>query len=122
VIEIRKLAAVDMVFLGPRIVLWEYALGVLGPAALGVLSLVVGLRHQSWGQAAAGLWLLAIGANYVPLLGHARTLLRKGEFEAVGRPELARARRYGTQQVMILVPLLVVILSLLQERRRAMEG
>jgi hypothetical protein len=44
-IEIRKLAAVDMVWLGPRIVVGEYGLGVVGPLGLGVLSCARAFRH-----------------------------------------------------------------------------
>ena len=40
VIEIRKLAAVDMAWLGRRLILTEYALGVILPLALGALSSV----------------------------------------------------------------------------------
>jgi hypothetical protein len=39
VINIRRLAAVDLAFLGPWIILPEFALGVLAPIALGVLTL-----------------------------------------------------------------------------------
>ncbi len=39
VIEVRKPAALDMAWLGTRVVLAEYALGVVLPAALGTLSL-----------------------------------------------------------------------------------
>jgi len=117
-IEVRKLAAVDMAWLGARVILAEYAAGVLLPLALGVLSLRTGLRGASSVQFLLGVWLLAIAANYVPLFLYAVAIARSGSVELEGRPEIARAGRYGLQQVMILVPLMVVILSLLQERRR----
>ena len=120
VIQIRKLAAVDMLWLGKRVVLIEYALGVVLPLALGVLSVQKGLsQHDPTGfQMIMGVWLVAIAANYVPLLLHAVAIARSGAVEPEGRPELARAGRYGVQQVMILVPLLVVGLALSQERER----
>jgi hypothetical protein len=69
-IEVRKLAAVDMVWLGTRIVVAEYALGVVLPLALGLVSLVMGLSQQpdlaNW-QVVFGIWLVTIAANYVPL-------------------------------------------------------
>ena len=123
-IDVRKLAAVDMVWLGKWIVLAEYALGVVLPFALGVWSLRVVLSQQpspSMWQVAVGIWLITIAANYVPLVLYALSIARAGTVEQEGRPELAYARRYGTQQTMILVPLLVVGVALVQERRRRQE-
>jgi membrane protein implicated in regulation of membrane protease activity len=75
----RKLAAVDMAWLGTRIVVAEYALGVVLPLALGLMSLVMGLSHQpdlaNW-QVVFGMWLVTIAANYcsaVPLCSGNRT-------------------------------------------------
>ena len=96
-IEVRKLAAVDMVWLGPRIVGAEYALGVVLPVALGLFSVRAGAYHHSgpsfW-QIAVGVWLITIGANYVPLFLYARSIAKAGIVEKEGRPELAHARRY----------------------------
>ena len=117
-IDVRKLAAVDMAWLGARVILAEYAVGVLLPLALGLLSLRAGRHGASGVQLLLGAWLLGIAANYVPLFVYAVAIARARSVEAEGRPEIARARRYGTQQVMILVPLFVVILSLLQENGR----
>jgi hypothetical protein len=47
VIEVRKLAALDMAWLGTRVVLAEYALGVVSPAALGALSLGSGMAGHA---------------------------------------------------------------------------
>jgi len=122
-VDVRKLAAVDMAWLGVRVILAEYAFGVLLPLALGALSLRSGLRGTSGAELLLGVWLLAIAANYVPLFLYALAIARAGSVEQEGRPEIARAHRYGLQQVMILVPLFVVILSLLQEgRRRAVKA
>jgi hypothetical protein len=119
-IEIRKLAAVDMVWLGTRIIVAEYACGVVLPLALGVLTL-----HHAWSdgqpfslQRLLGWWLIGISANYVPLLLYAVSIARSGSVETEGAPELARASRYGVQQSMILVPLLVVVVALFQEHRK----
>jgi len=119
VIRIRKLAAVDMLWLGGRVVVAEYALGVVLPLGLGLLSLRMGLS-QPGGPVnrlvGFGLWLAGIAANYVPLLLYAVAIARAGTVEQEGRPEMTDARRYGVQQAMILVPLLVVAVALLQER------
>jgi hypothetical protein len=122
VIEVRKLAAVDMVWLGKRIVVAEYALGVVLPLALGIFSIRVGVTHESTWQTIIGAWLVTIAANYVPLLLYAWSIMRAGTVEQEGRPELARARRYGIQQSMILVPLLVVGVAVAQEHRRQRQG
>jgi hypothetical protein len=120
-IEVRKLAAVDMWWLGTRVVVAEYALGVVLPLALGLVSVGVGLGHEpdltQW-QVVLGIWLVTIAANYVPLFLYALALARTGTVQEEGQPELKHARRYGIQQVIILVPLLVVTLAITQEHRR----
>jgi hypothetical protein len=120
-IQVRKLAAVDMVWLSTRVVLIEYALGVLLPLALGLASLGAGLTRSlelwNW-QLIFGVWLVTIAANYVPLFLYALAIARAGTVKQEGEPELANARRYGIQQAIILVPFLVVALALAQERGR----
>jgi hypothetical protein len=101
-INIRKLAAVDMVWLGTRIILAEYALGLVLPLILGLLSIRSGL--SGW-KAVLGIWLIAIAANYISLFIYAVLTARAGTV------------REEAQQVIILVPFLVVILALLQERQ-----
>jgi hypothetical protein len=120
-IEVRNLAAVDMVLHGTRVIVAEFAIGVLLPLALGLLSLRWGLDQwldwSNW-QVLLGIWLVTIAANYIPLFLYALSIARAGTAEQEGRPELANARRYGLQQAIILVPLLVVALALAQERGR----
>jgi hypothetical protein len=118
-IEIRKLAAVDMAWLGTRLIVAEYAFGVVLPLTLGVLTLRRTLlaAQPSPFQLVLGIWLLGIAANNVPLFLYAVSLARSGTAKAEGTPELPRARRYGLQQVMILVPLFVVALAIIQERK-----
>lgn len=120
VIEIRKLAAADMAWAGPRKIFAEYVLGVVLPLFLGILSLRAGFADAAQPNfaLALGAWLIGIGANYVPLALHAYDLLRRGGIEGEGRPELAHARRYGVQQVMLIVPFLVLAIAITQWRRR----
>jgi hypothetical protein len=40
VINVRTPAAVDLRFLGAKVIVTEFAIGVIGPAALGVLTLL----------------------------------------------------------------------------------
>ncbi len=118
-INIRKLAAVDMAWLGTRVILAEYGLGIVVPLALGAWSLRPVLSGQAaigW-QAVLGGWLVGIAVNYIPLFVYAAVIAHAGTAKLEGNPELARARRYGAQQVMILVPFMVAIVALLQERR-----
>ena len=110
-IEIRKLAAVDMAWLGPRVVLAEYAMGIILPLALGLFT----LRST---QTLLGVWLVTIAVNYVPLFLYAVSIARLGSVETEGRPEIKHARRYGVQQVIILVPCLVALIAAMQEIQR----
>lgn len=119
-IEIRKLAAVDMAWLGPKVVVAEYACGVVLPFALGIFTLHSSFSSHnrfSW-QTVLGIWLATIAANYVPHFLYARSIARAGTVKTEGEPELPHARRYGLQQVIILVPILVVVIAILQERKR----
>jgi hypothetical protein len=50
--ELPELAAVDLVFLGPKIILPEFALGDVGPMALGVLTLSKTESIGSWASPA----------------------------------------------------------------------
>jgi hypothetical protein len=45
-IEVRRLAALDMAFLGPVLVVAEFAIVVIGPLALGSFIVV---RGHTWG-------------------------------------------------------------------------
>jgi hypothetical protein len=123
-IEIRKLAAVDMAWLGTRVIVTEYALGVILPLILGILSIRAGLAQLdllNW-QTILGIWLVSISANYIPLFLYAVAIARAGTVREEGLPEFAHAGRYRIQQAIILVPLFVVLLALAQERKRRKRG
>jgi hypothetical protein len=117
VIEIRRLAALDIAFLGPRFILAEFSIGVFGSLALAFLTLV---RTHSLGGTVFGAYLLCIGINYVPLLVHAIDLVRHGTAKQEIADELSEERRmfrkYGRQSVLLLVPLVVPILAIVQWR------
>ena len=61
----RKLAAIDRVFLGPKLVITEFIAGVFLSAALGIFVLVAG--HGSPVQIGLGLYFISLGTNYIPL-------------------------------------------------------
>jgi hypothetical protein len=119
-IEVRKLAAVDMLWMGPPVLRVEYAVGVLAPRALGALTLRSN-SHPSitspW-QVGPGAWLVANAANYILLFTYALLIARSGAVRAEGEPELPHVRRYGVQQPIILIQSLVVLLTVARERRR----
>jgi len=73
-VNVRRLAAVDLHGLGPKIIIPEFALGALGAPALGVLTL---LRSGSTTMIAFGILLIGLGLNYLPLLIHAIDLTRR---------------------------------------------
>jgi hypothetical protein len=112
-IEIRKLAAVDLAFLGPWIILPEFALGVLRPPALGALTL---RRSESWGWTAFGLYLLTLSLNYVPMLLAAIQLVRRGaahgEIADEAGDRRLLSRKYRRQSLWLLVPLVVPVVAL----------
>ena len=123
-IEVRKLAALEMAWLGARVIVTEYALGVMLSLVVGIFSLRVGLAQQdlvNW-QTILGAWLLTISANYIPLFLYAVAIARGGTVREEGLPEFAQAGRYGIQQAIILVPLFVVFLAYAQERQRRKHG
>ena len=109
-----------MAWLGTRVIVTEYALGVILPFILGLLSLRSGLRDpkiSNW-ETILGIWLVTIAANYIPLFIYAVLIAKAGTVKEEGQPEIANAKRYGIQQIIILVPFLVVIAAIVQELRQ----
>jgi hypothetical protein len=110
VISIRKLAAIDILFLGPKLILAELAIGVLGAAALGSFTLIRG--HSKWQTVFRG-YLLSLGVYYVPLFLNAVILARHRSSRQEVGDELAdkvgAMRRYRRQTVLLLLPLVVPI-------------
>jgi hypothetical protein len=106
-INLRKLVALDMVIHGERFIVAEFAAGIVLPLIPGLLSI-----RSFW-----GLWLVGIAMNYVPLFIYAVSIARAGTAKEEGQSELEQIKRYGIQQVIILVPLLVLGLTLIQEVR-----
>jgi len=115
VINIRRLAAVDIAFLGSRFILAEFSIGVVGSLCLGVLTLV---RSHSYSGRVFGVYLVCIGVNYVPLLFHAISLVRHGTASheiADEMPEKNRMfRKYRRQSLLLLVPLVLPILAIIR--------
>lgn len=115
VINVRRLAAVDIAFLGPRFIVSEFVIGVFGSLGLGVFTLA---RTHSWGGTVFGAYLLSLGVNYVPLLIHAIDLARLGPARQQMADEVAQKqvvfRKYRRQSLLLLVPLVVPMLAVVQ--------
>ena len=116
-IDIRRLAAVDIAFLGSRFILAEFSIGVFGSLALGILTFA---RTHSLGGTVFGIYLMCIGINYVPLLLHAISLVRHGtanqELADQIRDKRRMFRKYRRQSLFLLLPLVVPILAVTQTR------
>ncbi len=119
VINIRKLAALDIAFLGPRFILTEFALAVFLSPALGLFILV--RSHSVWQVILAG-YFLSLGVNYVPLLVYAIAIVRRQSAHEEVAEELVYRdrsfRRYRLQSLLLLVPFVVPVLAVAQERQR----
>lgn len=109
----RKLAAVDLSGLGPRIIIPEFALGVIGPMALGVWTL---MRSTSLGGALFGSYLLALSLNYLPLLVYAIQITRQRSIPATLADEPsdrgALFRKYRRVSLLLMVPAVVPLIAL----------
>lgn len=122
-LNVTRLAELDMAWHGPRFIVWEFGLGVVGPAALGVLSLRYTLGHglsiTSW-PGLLGLELVAIALNYVPLFAIALRLRQdKSRLQAIRsdiETDSAEARSYGFRQLWLLAPGAVMLFALSQSR------
>lgn len=118
VINPRKLAAIDIVFLGSRFIVAEFAGAVLLCAALGVFTL---FRGHSFVQLALGLYLISLGINYVPMLIYAIAITQGDSAKAEMGDELDDKRqamaKYRRQSMLLLVPLVVPIIALVRLKR-----
>lgn len=125
-LNVGRLVELDLAFLGPRVIVAEFGIGVAGCLLLGFLSLASAVRNElslwSW-PVLLGLELVAIGINYVPLLLEA--LRRRADEIAIEATKAAirndpgEARSYGIRQAWILVPAAVVLCALAGRRSSA---
>jgi hypothetical protein len=117
-INIRKLAALDIVFHGPRLILAEFAFGMVVCSALGLWSFLSPI-HSPF-MIIIGCFFLWVALNYVTLLLFAMSIVRrKSAYQEVSF-ELAHkdtyARKYTLQTtLLLLVPLVLPLLAVYQE-------
>ena len=116
--DLRKLAAIDILFLGSRFIIIEFAVGAFLSAALGLFVLIRG--HSFW-QLALGIYLICVGINYLPMLAYAVSISNKERAQTELAGELANKRsamaKYRGQSLLLLVPLVVPILALAHQLR-----
>lgn len=110
---VRKLVALDIALHGRRFIMLEFGVGTPAILAVGLFLITYPASYL------LGLYLLLVGLNYVPLLTYAILIVRKNSAHEETEDGLTRdrhyVRRYGTQQLLILVPFAVVVLALVQE-------
>jgi hypothetical protein len=123
-INIRKLAALDIVFHGSKFILAEFAIGVVFCGVAGVFNLFAFFRNPSHPllMAVLGFGLSWIAVNYVPLLLYAISISRGKSAEREAAFELEHkdyyARKYTFQSLLLVLPLVVPLLALSQEVRK----
>ena len=122
-LNVRKLAAIDLYFLGPVFIVGEFVIGVVGLGVLGLLTLRSGVRHShSTTLIFFGTYMLALALNYIPLLLCAIGLARSGTAKIEIASELidrgAAMRKYRRQSLYILVPFAIVIACMYEEIQR----
>ena len=125
IINIRKLAALDIVFHGPKLILAEFAFGVFFTGALGLVltyaGFVTGHFRVPW-VALLGCYLLALAINYLPLFIYTIKIVRGKSAQAEVASELAQkeryARKYTVQSLLLLLPLVVPMLAISQEQQK----
>jgi len=114
----RKLAAIDITLLGPKVIV-EFAGSVLLCAALGGFVLLRG--HRSILQFLLGFYFISLGINYIPMLIYARAIGGANNAREELGDELTDKReamkKYRRQSLFLLVPLAVAIFELAQRRK-----
>jgi hypothetical protein len=119
VFNARKQAAIDLIFLGPKVIITEFSAGVFLSAVLGIFVLVRG--HHSLAQIVLGLYLISLGINYVPMLNYAIRMNRAKSARAELGNELDDERvamaKCSRQSLWLLVPRIVPLIALAQSRK-----
>ena len=115
-INIRRLVAWDITLHGARFILVEFGLGTAALIVFGywLMSTITNLF--------LGLYIFLVGINYLVLLVYAAIISSLGSARGEVDPELAHdkrfVRKYGSQQLLILIPFAVLVVTLIQEITR----
>lgn len=124
IINIRKLAAIDIVFHGPRLILAEFAIAVILNSALGIFQFFL-FFHNPGHPLALGFtsfFFSYIAINYTPLLLYTIAIVRHKSAGQEVAFELEHreiyARKYTLQSLWLLFPLMVPALAIFQEMQK----
>lgn len=117
-INFKKLAAIDVALLGSKLIVTEFACGMLFSVALGIFSLV--RAHSLW-QTMVGAYLILLGINYVPMLAYALAVGNSENARVEMGSELTEKRvamsKYRRQSLFLLVPLAVPIFAIFHRNK-----
>ena len=118
-INVRKLAALDIAYHGSRLILLEFAFAMCLCAALG-LFILFRTSNPSPSAVLLGCLFLGVSLNYVSLLLYAVSIARRRSATQEVAFELAHkesyARKYTLQSVVLIpIPFALVLLSAYQE-------
>ncbi|GCE14868.1 hypothetical protein [Tengunoibacter tsumagoiensis] len=118
VINVRKLAALDIVFHGMKMIMVEFLAAVLVCAGLAVLLLFF-ISSHTLSNTLLGLYFLGVALNYLPLLSYALLIRTRDQAANVAERELKDVdhygRRYSLQSILlILIPYALALLALSQ--------
>jgi hypothetical protein len=116
-INVRKLAALDIVFHGPKFILIEFALAVFICGSIGLL-ILHGANHSPL-MIILGSFLLGVSLNYIPLLLYSINIVKHKSAQQEVAYELEHkdtyAGKYTLQSiVLLLMPLAMLLLAVYQ--------
>jgi hypothetical protein len=117
-INVRKLAALDIVFHGTMFILIEFALAVFLCGAVS-LSIFHGANHSPL-MVIPGSFFLWISLNYIPLLLYAISIVKHKSAQQEVAYELEHKDRYAGKYtlqsiVLLFTPLAMLLLAVYQE-------
>ncbi len=124
IMNVRKLAALDIVFHGPRLILTEFAIAVILGGGLGIFQFFLFFHNPSHPLPVGfmGLFFSWTALNYVPLLLYAISIARSKSARQEVAFELEHkefyARKYTLQSMWLLLPLVGPILTIFQEMQK----
>lgn len=124
IMNVRKLAALDIVFHGPRLILAEFAVAVILGSGLGILQFFLFFHNPGHPLPVGfmGLFFSWIALNYLPLLLYTISLMRSKSAGQEVAFELEHkeiyARKYTLQSLWLLLPLVVPAFAIVQEMQK----
>ena len=124
IMNVRKLAALDIVFHGPRLILAEFAVAVILGCGLGILQFFLFFHNSGHPLPIGfmGLFFSWIALNYTPLLLYTISIVRSKSAGQEVAFELEHkeiyARKYALQSLWLLLPLVVPVLAIFQEMQK----